>query len=80
MFRERISEDAQKANGNGNGKGKGADSDICSDYTVIIEQHENVTPDDFAELCSIFYNPYANLQEASSIHSSLLSWQEILNL
>ncbi|KAJ3562671.1 hypothetical protein NP233_g9425 [Leucocoprinus birnbaumii] len=76
VFRERLSEDLTKTNGTDRNKSKNAtDPDTSTNHTIVIEAHELVSPDDFAELCSIFYNPQFSIYE-----KTLTSWKTVLRL
>ncbi|KAJ3563686.1 hypothetical protein NP233_g8778 [Leucocoprinus birnbaumii] len=76
VFKDRLSEDLTKTTGPDRNKGKNVtDPDATTNHTIVIEAHEGVSPDDLAELCSIFYNPRFSIYE-----KSLDSWKTILRL
>ncbi|KAJ3563690.1 hypothetical protein NP233_g8781 [Leucocoprinus birnbaumii] len=76
VFKERLSEDMTKGNGTDRSKGKNAtDPDTSTTHTIVIEAHELVSPDDFAEFCSIFYNPQFSIYE-----KTLAAWKTVLRL
>ena len=51
MFRDRLAGDSAKDDAMNCTKHDSADSDVSAKHTIVIEPHENVSPDDFAELC-----------------------------
>lgn len=75
VFRDRLAGDSAKDDAMNCTKHDSADSDVSAKHTIVIEPHENVSPDDFAELCSIFDNP-----KFTNFNKSLESWTTILRL
>ena len=61
VFRDRLAEDTGKNKTTNHTGPDSANSDVCAGHILIIKPDENVSPDDFAELCSIFDNPYASV-------------------
>jgi hypothetical protein len=62
IFRDRLLEGVPKGGDEKSPQSrKNTDtSDVCVKQTIVIEAHENVTADDFAQLCSIFFNPFVD--------------------
>jgi len=78
VFRDRLAGDSAKDDAMNCTKHDSADSDVSAKHTIVIEPHENVSPDDFAELCSIFDNPYAAANTGFCLR--LMSRQEVYKL
>jgi len=78
VFRDRLAEDTAKNDATNRTKNDNKDSDVSVKHTIVIEPHENVSPDDFAELCSVFDNPYAAAKASFGLR--LMSRQEVYSL
>ena len=78
VFRDRLAGDTSKTDAMNCTKHDSANSDVSVKHTIVIEPHENVSPDDFAELCSIFDNPYATANTSFCLR--LMSRQEVYKL
>ncbi len=79
VFRDRLAEDIGKKKTTNHTGPDSANSDVCAGHTLIIKPDENVSPDDFAELCSIFYNPYATVLPSFGPENANIQ-QEVYNL
>jgi len=71
VFRDRLVEDTTKNNATSLTKHDSADSNVSAKHTIVIEPHENVSPDDFAELCSVFDNPYAAAKPSFGLRANV---------
>jgi len=78
VFRDRLAGHTSKNDAMNCTKHDSAKSDVSVKHTIVIEPHENVSPDDFAELCSIFDNPYAAANISFCLR--LMSRQEVYKL
>ncbi|KAF7783213.1 hypothetical protein Agabi119p4_2589 [Agaricus bisporus var. burnettii] len=75
VFRDRLAEGSIVTNNSHDSTSKKSASMDNSPHTIVIQPEENVSSDDFAQLCSIFFN-----RRFSIYDNTLESWKTILRL